>query len=141
MKMRINGIRHAALTVSMLLCVAIGDAARAHHSTAAEFDQNKPISFTGMVNKVVWLNPHIYTHVTVKQANGADVTYRVEGGPPNSLFRNGWRKDSLRPGDTVTVSGWMAKDPDSQNVGQATITSAEGRRIFSGNGPAKSVNE
>jgi hypothetical protein len=111
--------------------------AQAHHSTAAEFDQNKPVTFTGTVQKVMWMNPHIYTHVEVKQQGAPAIVYHVEGGPPNSLFRQGWRKDSLKTGDTVTVSGWRAKNPDSHNVGQATITRADGRKIFTGEGPAK----
>lgn len=115
-------------------------AAQAHHSTAAEFDQNKPITFTGTVQKVMWMNPHIYTHVEVKDG-GASTVYHVEGGPPNSLFRNGWRKDSLKVGDVVTVSGWKAKNPESPNVGQATITAKDGHKIFSGDGPAKAAAE
>ena len=51
------------------------------------------------------MNPHIYTHVEVKGADGKPVVYRVEGGPPNALFRQGWRMDSLKIGDTVTVHG------------------------------------
>ena len=122
----------------VLLLVSLGDSgtALAHHSVAAEFDQSKPITFTGMVQKVAWLNPHIYTHVTVKSADGTAVVYRIEGGPPNSLFRQGWRKDTLKVGEVVTVKGNRAKNPESFNVGMATITSADGHKIFSGAGPA-----
>ena len=105
----------------------------AHHSLTAEFDTTKPITFTGTVKKVDWMNPHIYTHVVVKAADGKTIEYRVEGGPPNSLFRNGWRADSLKAGQTVTVSGLKAKSETSTNVGQATITSADGKRYFAGN--------
>jgi len=114
-------------------------AAQAHHSTAAEFDQSKPVTFTGTVQKVMWMNPHIYTHIEVKQQGASPVVYHVEGGPPNALFRQGWRKDSLKVGDTVTVSGWRAKNPDSPNVGQASIVAADGKKIFSGDGPAKAA--
>jgi hypothetical protein len=136
--MRSEAIR--AGLVALVLGVAASEAV-AHHSTAAEFDQNKPITFTGTVEKVMWMNPHIYTHVAVKQPDGANIVYHVEGGPPNSLFRNGWRKDSLKVGDVITVNGWRAKNPDSKNVGQATITGASGKRIFSGDGPAKAAAE
>jgi len=111
--------------------------ARAHHSTAAEFDASKPVTFTGTVQKVMWMNPHIYTHIEVKQAGAPSMVYHVEGGAPNALFRQGWRKDSLKVGDVVTVSGRRAKNPDSPNVGQATITAPDGHKIFSGDGPAK----
>jgi hypothetical protein len=123
----------------LLPVIALGGMALAgaHHSTAAEFDQAKPVTFTGTVQKVMWMNPHIYTHIEVKQQGASPVTYHVEGGPPNSLFRQGWRKDSLKVGDVVTVTGWRAKNPDSMNVGQATIVAADGRKVFSGNGPAK----
>lgn len=110
---------------------------QAHHSTAAEFDPQKPVTFTGSVQKVMWMNPHIYTHIEVKQPGADAIVYRVEGSAPNSLFRQGWRKDSLKVGEVVTVTGWRAKNPDSMNVGQATIRTADGRRIYSGDGPSK----
>jgi len=106
----------------------------AHHSVSAEFDANKPVKFTGTITRVEWTNPHIYTHVQVKEPDGKVTEYRVEGGPPNSLFRQGWRKDSIKTGETVTVSGIRAKNQESMNVGQATITMSDGRRIFAGTG-------
>jgi hypothetical protein len=104
----------------------------AHHSVSAEFDVNQPIEFTGKVQQVNWLNPHIYTLVTVTEADGSEITYRVEGSAPNSLFRRGWRKDTMAPGQQVTVEGIRAKNPDSMAVGSATITTEEGTRVFSG---------
>lgn len=107
---------------------------RAHHSISAEFDSNRPVTFTGTVKQVDWMNPHIYTHVEVKNPDGSVVVYKVEGGPPNSLFRQGWRRDSLKVGDTVTVSGLRAKIDTSMNIGVATITTEDGRRMFGGGG-------
>jgi hypothetical protein len=106
--------------------------ALAHHSVSAEFDTSKPIEFSGTVKKVEWTNPHIYTDVEAKSPEGKTVVYRVEGGAPNSLFRQGWRKDTLKVGDAVTVKGIRAKREDSLNIGQATITTADGKRMFSG---------
>jgi Family of unknown function (DUF6152) len=104
----------------------------AHHSVAAEFDTSKPVTFTGTVKKVDWMNPHIYTHVEVKQPNGSVIEYRVEGGPPNSLYRSGWKPDTLKPGEVVTVTGIRAKAETSMNVGSATIKKADGTAVFGG---------
>jgi hypothetical protein len=125
-------------TLAMLLSVV---PARAHHSVAAEFDTNQPIEFKGTIKKVEWTNPHIYTSVETKTPDGKTVVYRVEGGPPNSLFRQGWRKDSLKLGQEVTVKGIRAKRADSMNVGQATITTADGKRMFAGTGDAREAGQ
>jgi len=82
------------------------------------------------------MNPHIYTNVEAKDPDGKMVTYRVEGGPPNALFRQGWRRDTIKPGDVVTVSGIKAKNPTSMNVGVATITTADGKVLYGSQGRA-----
>jgi hypothetical protein len=109
----------------------------AHHSISAEFDMNAPIEFTAKVVKVDWMNPHIYTHVEVVEGPMEGQSFKVEGGPPNSLFRNGWRKDSLQPGDIIVVEGLRAKSTESLNVGDAQMTRENGTAIFSRFGPAQ----
>jgi hypothetical protein len=126
-----------SLAVAALIALTVP--AFAHHSVSSEFDEHKPITFTGTVKRVEWMNPHIYTQVETKTPDGKTVVYRVEGGPPNSLYRQGWRKDSLKVGDTVTVKGLRAKIADSMNVGQATITTADGRTMFAGTGQARAA--
>src|ERR1700681_4072863 len=106
----------------------------AHHSVSAEFDTTKTITFTGKVKEVNWGNPHIYTLVeTTDPDSGKPVVFRVEGGAPNALFRAGWRKDTVKIGETVKVTGNRAKNPESTNIGQATILNEAGKRIYNGN--------
>ena len=106
----------------------------AHHSVSAEFDTTKTITFTGKVKEVNWGNPHIYTSVEATDPDsGKTQTFRVEGGAPNALFRAGWRKDTVKIGETVKVTGNRAKNPESTNIGQATILNEAGKRIYAGN--------
>jgi hypothetical protein len=106
----------------------------AHHSVSAEFDTTKTITFTGKVKEVNWGNPHIYTSVeTTDPDSGKPTVFRVEGGAPNALFRQGWRKETLKIGETVKVTGNRAKNPESTNIGQAQIINEAGKRVFAGN--------
>ena len=107
----------------------------AHHSVSGEFDGGKILDFTGTVKSVEWLNPHIYTRVEVTDASGKTMVYRVEGNPPNTLFRQGWRKDSLKPGTVVKFKGIGARNPDSVNAnGQLSLP--DGTKLWAGKGPA-----
>ena len=119
--------RNSLITLS--LCIGLLAAAMpvlAHHAISAEFDTTKPIKFEGTVKEVDWMNPHIYVNIETKE-NGKTVIYSVEGGPPNALFRQGWRPDSLKVGDKVQVSGVRAKKADSNRIGTAQITMPDGR--------------
>jgi len=108
----------------------------AHHSISAEFDPSKTVKVTGVVTKLDWMNPHIWVYIDAKDDNGKIAKWQFEGGPPNSLRRNGWTKNSLKEGDMVTVEGIRAKDPvNAQGVfiGNArNVTLPDGRRVFSG---------
>ena len=110
----------------------------AHHSFAAEYDNNKPIKFSGKVTKVEWMNPHIYVYVDAND-NGKTVNYSVEGGAPNGLYRQGWRKDTLKTGDVISIEGFLAKD-GSNTVNARTWVLPDGKKVFAGNnedgGPA-----
>jgi len=121
--------------IVLALCVGVLSSAiplLAHHAVAAEFDSNKPIKFTGQVKSVDWMNPHIYINIEAKDESGKTVVYSVEGGPPNSLFRQGWRPDSLKVGDKVEVAGVRAKKAESNRIGQAKITMPDGRVFAQG---------
>ncbi len=117
------------LVIVSLLMAAVP--VMAHHSFAAEYDSTKPIEFKGTVTKVEWANPHIYYYVDVKDKDGKVINYAVEGGTPGQLYRQGWRKDSLKVGDEVTVSGFRAKDGSNHVNGRRVILPG-GKRVFGG---------
>ena len=118
-----------ALVVGALL---IGAPVIAHHNTATVYDVNKEVSFTGTVTKVEWQNPHIHIYVDVKNENGKVENYAIEGGTPNSLYRRGWRKDSVKPGDVVKIEGAAPSRSGLLRAHLGSITTIEGRRLFSG---------
>jgi hypothetical protein len=101
----------------------------AHHSFAAEFDADKPITLTGIVTKVEWTNPHAWVYINVKDATTGEVTnWGFEMGPPHGLQRRGWRRDTLKIGDSVTVAGSMAKNGAKRmNASKVTMTSTGAR--------------
>jgi hypothetical protein len=103
----------------------------AHHAFAAEFDRAKPVKVQGTVAKVEWMNPHIWIYVDTKDDKGAVVRWQCEGGSPNTLTRQGWRKDSLKEGDQVTIDGYRAKD-GSNTCNSGSVTLADGKRLFAG---------
>ena len=103
----------------------------AHHSFAAEYDENKPIVLTGSVTKLEWMNPHARFYVDVKDASGKVTNWEFELGNLNALIRRGWTRNSLKPGDVVTVDGFLAKD-GSALVNTKTVTLSDGKRVFAG---------
>jgi hypothetical protein len=87
-----------------------GRAAHAHHSFAAEFDHDKPVTLEGTVLEMRWVNPHSWLHINVEKQDGSMEEWAVEGGTPSALLRRGWTRNSLPPGTRVIVQGFQAKD-------------------------------
>ena len=104
----------------------------AHHSFGAEYDADKPVTLTGVITKIEWTNPHSHFYIDVKDAQGRVANWKFEGYPPTVLYRNGWRRDvTMKPGDTITVFGWRARD--GTNWGHSReITLSGGKKMMFG---------
>lgn len=111
---------------------------RAHHAFAAVFDASKPVMFSGKVTKVEWLNPHARVYLDVKPLVGSVANWELELTSPNGLIRQGWSRDSLKRGDVLTVSGYLARD-GSHLASAKTIKLPDGRimTMASPDGPEK----
>ena len=103
----------------------------AHHAFASEFDAKKPVKFQGTVTKMEWINPHAWMHVAVKKPDGTVENWMVEAGSPNSLFRRGINKNTVRVGMQVVVDGYQARD-GSRRANGRDVTLPEGRKLFLG---------
>jgi hypothetical protein len=102
--------------------------AAAHHSFAAEFDDKQPVKLDGTVVKFEFMNPHSWIHLDVKNPNGTVVQWAVETGSTNALFRQGWRKDSLRAGDRISIDGFRAKD-GTNTANARSVKLPDGRQV------------
>jgi hypothetical protein len=122
------------LAAASFVVVASGAPLRAHHAFAAEFDGAKPVTLTGTVTKMDWINPHAWLHMDVKGPDGKVVSWMVEGGAPNALLRRGWNRRSVPPGTVVTVQGFRAKDGSTRASGGA-VTLPDGKKLFIGASP------
>jgi len=119
-------------TFAALLLLALAMPLVAHHSFSAEYDAKMPVSFKGYVTKLEWMNPHVWFYVDVKDDKGNVITkWDCEAGNPNALARQGWRRDSLKVGDLITVEGSRAKD-GSYTMNARSIVLASGKRVLAG---------
>jgi len=120
------------LVMTAVIVAFAGTDARGHHSFAAEFDANRPVTLHGTVVKMEWINPHSWIHIDVKDpATGKVERWMVEGGAPNALLRRGWNKKSLTEGTEILVEGFQAKDGANRANGR-DITFPDGRKLFVG---------
>ena len=105
--------------------------ARAHHSFAAEFDIEQPITLKGKLTKMEWVNPHGWIYIDVADAGGQVVNWAVEAGGPTALLRRGLRKTDFPEGTEVVVQGYRAKSGAPKANGRS-VTLTDGRNFFLG---------
>ncbi|HSG63488.1 MAG TPA: DUF6152 family protein [Gammaproteobacteria bacterium] len=101
-----------------------------HHSFAAEFDLNRPIALTGTVTRVEWTNPHAWLYIDVEGDEDNVQSWAIELLGINTLVRRGWTRDSVKPGDVVSVEGFAARD--GRNAGNASLVTmpSTGERLW-----------
>jgi hypothetical protein len=122
---------HVAMLVLGCGLVLSASTLSAHHSFAAEYDAKQPVTLKGRVTKVDWVNPHSWVHIDVTNADGKVTNWNCETAPPNTLYRMGWRRDSLKGGDEVTIDGFRAKDRTATMTARS-VTLADGRKVLAG---------
>jgi hypothetical protein len=130
-----RSLRSNRMTVAAMAAMSASGAwpscAAAHHSFAAEFDAEKPVTLKGTVVKWEMINPHGWITIDVVGQDGKTTQWMVETSNPNGLMRLGWTKRSLNPGDQIAVEAYQAKD-GSNTANAARITLADGRKVFAG---------
>ena len=124
-------LRTSALLLAALAAVGNTNPTLAHHSFAAEFDAQKPVTLKGTVTKWEMINPHGWITLAVSGPDGTTTQWMIETSNPNGLMRLGWSKRSLKFGDEITVEAYRAKD-GSNTANAATVTLADGRKVFAG---------
>jgi hypothetical protein len=112
-----------------LLCSGI--ALAGHHSITGEYDPNKTVTLTGVVTKLEWTNPHARIYIDVTQPNKTVVNWNLELAASVALVRNGWTRNALKVGDTVTVEGIQARSGASIANARSVVLPG-GRKVFSG---------
>lgn len=122
------------LTFAFLLVAVVVCGSRslgAHHSIAGEFDTSKTVMLKGSVTRIEWTNPHARIYVDVAQPNGTVVNWNVELAAVSALARNGWTRNALKVGDTVTVDGFHARS-GAPIANARSVVLPDGRKVFSG---------
>jgi hypothetical protein len=118
-----------AVLASAALLFSGGAPALAHHSFAAEFDANQPVTLKGTIVRMEWINPHSWLHIDVKNEDGTTTPWMIEGATPNTLLRRGFSRDAVKPGTEITIVGYRAKNGANRANGRDLVL-PDGSRLF-----------
>ena len=118
----------ALLTAGVLYA---GQSALAHHPFAAEYDAEKPVTLTGTLSKMEWVNPHSWIYMDVKQPDGTVQKWTIESSGPGAMSRRGLKKTDFVDGMSLVIKGYQSrKDPTLANG--RTLVLADGRSFYIG---------
>lgn len=126
-------MRTKPLAAAIVLASALTafQSASAHHSFAAVFDANQPVTLQGTITGMDWINPHSWLYVEVENEDGTTTTWEIEGATPNTLLRRGFTRDAVRPGTEITIVGFRARSGEPMANGRDLIL-PDGSRLFMG---------
>ena len=108
--------------LTIVFAMIILTPALAHHSFDAEYDGGRTTTITGIVTQVAWQNPHAYIFFNFKDESGATRDMRFELGPPYALVRGGWKKDTVKIGDKITMQETALAKDGSDRAGSTQNT-------------------
>jgi len=125
--------RIGSFALALIIAAALTAPLLAHHSFAAEYDSKQPITVTGAVTKVEWMNPHVYFYIDVRDEQTGKITnWAFEMGAPAVIQRNGWTRNSMKIGDLVTVEGTRAKSGAPHGNARSVTLAATGKKLGAG---------
>jgi hypothetical protein len=131
---RIMTMRYSACALATVaLVVVLAAPLPAHHSFAAQYDREQPVTLTGAVTRIEWNNPHVYFYIDVLNEETGEVeNWAWEMGAPAVIQRQGWRRNSMDIGALVTVDGWRARTGENHANARTVILASTGQELGAG---------